>query len=187
MTSRPAPAPDLWDSANHSRLRALSSADGEPTLEEVDVDLVHELTYSATLKPPLAVGPGPFGNRLVYEVIEGRVEGPRIAGRVLSGGADWIIACADGFGRVDVRAQFQTDDGAAIYVQYHGLLEMNEAVADAMAGKRAGTDFGDQYFRTAPRFETGDERYTWLNQSVFLAEGRLLEGLGVEYRVYRVV
>ena len=45
---------------------------------------------------------------------------------------------------------------------------------------------GDQYFRTTPRFETGDTRYAWLNQSVSVAEGRLLPGFGVEYRVYCV-
>jgi hypothetical protein len=48
------------------------------------------------------------------------------------------------------------------------------------------TDFADQYFRTTPRFETGDSRYAWLNQSVFVGEGRLYPGFGVEYRVYRL-
>ena len=49
------------------------------------------------------------------------------------------------------------------------------------------TDFGDQYFRTTPRFETGDPRYAWLNQSTFVAEGRILPERTVEYKVYRVV
>jgi hypothetical protein len=150
------------------------------------MELIEEFTYSATLKPPLEVGPGPFGNRMYFEIIEGRVEGERMKGSVLSGGGDWILAGADGFGRVDVRAQFKTDDGAAIYVQYYGLLEFNHTVQEAMAGARPGTDYSDQYFRTTPRFETGDERYAWLNQSVFVAEGHLLPGLAVEYRAYRV-
>ena len=45
---------------------------------------------------------------------------------------------------------------------------------------------GDQYFRTTPQFETGDARYSWLNQSIFVAEGRIAPG-GVKYKVYRVV
>jgi hypothetical protein len=73
-----------------------------------------------------------------------------------------------------------------VYVQYNGVLELNAVVQEVMAGTRAGTDFADQYFRTTPRFETGDPRYAWLNQSVFVSEGRVLEGPGVEYRVYRV-
>jgi hypothetical protein len=50
----------------------------------------------------------------------------------------------------------------------------------------SATDWNDQYFRTTPRFETGDERYRWMTTSLFLAEGHLLEGGGVEYRVSRV-
>jgi hypothetical protein len=150
------------------------------------MELIQEFTYNATLKPPLEVGPGPFGNRMYFEVIEGRVEGERLKGSVLGGGGDWILAGADGLGRVDVRAQFKTDDGAAVYAQYNGLLELNQTVQEAMAGAGSGTDYADQYFRTTPRFETGDERYAWLNQSVVVAEGHLLPGLAVEYRVYRV-
>jgi hypothetical protein len=77
--------------------------------------------------------------------------------------------------QLDVRAQLLTDDGASLFVQYNGLLEMNQKVTDALA-KGASTDYGDQYFRTTPRFETGDPRYAWLNQSVFVAEGRLGPG-----------
>jgi Protein of unknown function (DUF3237) len=49
----------------------------------------------------------------------------------------------------------------------------------------SSTDYGDQYFRTSPRFETGDPRYSWLNHTVFVAEGRILPH-AVEYKVYRV-
>ena len=49
----------------------------------------------------------------------------------------------------------------------------------------AGTDFGDQYFFTNPRMETGDPRYAWVNTTFFIGEGRILPGLGVEYRVWR--
>lgn len=62
---------------------------------------------------------------------------------------------------------------------------MNDKVQAAM-GADAATAYEDQYFRTAPRFETGDERYQWLNQSVFVGEGRIIEGFRVEYRVYRL-
>jgi hypothetical protein len=41
-----------------------------------------------------------------------------------------------------------------------------------------------QYFRTTHQFETGDARYSWLNRSIFVAEGRMAPG-DVEYKVYR--
>lgn len=145
--------------------------------------LVQECTFSATLKPPLPVGAGPIGTRMVYEVAGGEVVGERLRGRVLGGG-EWALIGPDGFLRVDVRLQVETHDGAHVYVQYLGLLEMNEAVQRA-AGTGGGTDYGDQYFYTNPRMETGDPRYAWVNTTFFIGEGRLRPGPGVEYRVWR--
>ena len=48
-----------------------------------------------------------------------------------------------------------------------------------------GTDFGDQYFFTNPRIETGDERYAWLNKTFFVGQGRFRPNQRVEYRVMR--
>ena len=149
------------------------------------MNLEYECTYHATLKEPVSVGAGPYGNRLIFEVTGGRFEGPRLNGQVLSGGGDWLLVGADGWGRLDVRAQVLTDDGAAIYVSYFGVLEMNEPVQRA-AADGSGTEYTDQYFRTAPRFETGDPRYAWLNHTLFVAEGHLRAGRAVEYKVYRV-
>lgn len=149
------------------------------------MELVHEMTYHAMLRPPMPLGDGPFGTRMFLDVIEGNVEGPRIRGKFAGSGGDWLLIGPDGFGRLDVRAQIETDDGAFIYLQYYGLLEMNDKFKMAMGAAQA-TDFNDQYFRTAPRFETGDTRYAWLNQSFFVGEGRLYPGFGVEYRVYRL-
>lgn len=112
------------------------------------------------MNPAVDVGPGPLGQRLCFEVVGGEVTGERLKGEVLSGGGDWILVGADGYGRIDVRLQFKTFDGASIFVQYFGLLEINEVVASALA-TGGGTRYEDQYFRTAPRLETGDPRYSW--------------------------
>lgn len=148
--------------------------------------LDYEFTYTATLKDPVAMGPGPFGLRMFYEITGGAAQGSRIRGRVLGGGGDWILVGADGWGRLDVRGQMQTDDGAVIYVSYTGFLEMNERVQEATMSPSAATDYPDQYFRTSPRLETGDPRYAWVNRTLFVAEGRIQPGPAVQYRVYRV-
>ena len=88
-------------------------------------------------------------------------------------------------GRVDVRGQIGTHDGACICTHYTGLLELNDKVITATTSG-VGTDWGDQYFRTTSRFETGDERYRWLTTSRFVAEGRLMECGGAEYQVCRI-
>ena len=147
------------------------------------MDLIHEMTYHARLRPPMDIG-GPFGHRVYFDVIDGQLEGPRIKGTWRSGG-DWGIVGDDGFIRLDVRGQLETDDGAFVYAYYHGLLEINAKVQASMESA-SETSFEDQYFRTSPRFETGDERYAWLTQSLFVGEGRLYPGFAVEYRVFRV-
>lgn len=145
--------------------------------------LVQECSFSAMLKPPVPIGAGPIGTRMYYDVVSGEVSGERLRGRVLGGG-EWALIGPDGFLRVDVRVQVETHDGAFIYVQYVGLLGVNEAVQRALA-TGSGTAYGDQYFFTNPRMETGDPRYAWVNTTFFIGEGRALPGLGVEYRVWR--
>jgi hypothetical protein len=147
--------------------------------------LVHLVTYRADLKPPVDVGKGPFGARSIFDVTGGSAEGPRLRGKLLPSGGDWLLLDEGGVGRLDVRGTLETDDGAHIYVQYYGVLEMNEKVLGAL-GKGEATDYGDAYFMTQPRFETGDPRYAWLNRVVAVAEGRVLES-AVEYRVYELV
>jgi hypothetical protein len=149
------------------------------------MDLVHEFTFTARLAPAVPVGPGPFGTRRIREVLGGEVTGARLRGRVGTGGADWVLLGPDGWGRLDVRLVLHTDDGAHIYVQYFGVIEYTDAARAANAGTRS-SDYGEHYFRTAPRLETGDERYAWVNRTLFVGEGRLHPGPVVEYRVHRV-
>jgi hypothetical protein len=149
------------------------------------MELVHEFTFTADLKAPVAVGPGPFGDRTIFEVIGGEVTGERIRGSIGTGGGDWILAGADGYGRLDVRLTLHTHDGANLYVQYFGVIEYTPAALSAVAGERS-SEYEEHYFRTALRLETGDERYAWVNPTLFVGEGRVHPGPIVEYRVYRV-
>jgi hypothetical protein len=40
--------------------------------------------------------------------------------------------------------------------------------------------------RFAVRFETGADKYRWLNESLFVARGHLLGTTELEYEIYRV-
>jgi hypothetical protein len=149
------------------------------------MDLVHEFDFTAELAESVPIGAGPFGDRRIREVLGGKVTGQRIDGTVGTGGSDWILTGSDGYGRLDVRLTIHTADGAHLYVQYFGVIEYNDAARAANAGTHS-SDYGQHYFRTAPRIETGDSRYEWVNRTLFLAEGRIHPGPVVEYRVYRV-
>jgi hypothetical protein len=50
-----------------------------------------------------------------------------------------LLIGADGWVRLDVRAQVQIEDGAVVDAQYYGLLEMNDAVSGALQNLSATT------------------------------------------------
>lgn len=143
----------------------------------------HLLTFTVDIGRNSPVGTGPYGTRAIAEVAGGTFEGPRLNGVIRPPGADWVLVDGTGHGRIDVRLLFETDDGANVYVTYTGVLELNEAITAALAGALE-TQFGDNYFVTQVRFETGHERYAWLNHVVAIGEGRVLPDQ-VQYRVFR--
>jgi len=147
--------------------------------------LVRELEYFADLVID-EVGTGPLGARVIANVTGGEFAGDRLRGSLVGAGADWLLGGPDGFGRLDVRATFKTHDDALIYVQYHGLIEITPQIQAILGGADQSTDYGDQYFFTNPRMETGDERYAWVNSTQFVGQGRLIVGPRVEYQVFRV-
>lgn len=158
-------------------------------MSDQSVELVHEFTYHAAVSFPHEVGMGPYGRRQYYEVKEGVFEGPRFNGKLLGPGSDWMLVASDGFIRMDVRIQMETDDRAIICAHYFGPAEVNQKLGQAVAAS-APTEFSDQLIRSHWLLETGDARYAWVNQSVFVGEGRLHPFspgvLGFEHRVYRL-
>ncbi|MFA4927774.1 MAG: DUF3237 domain-containing protein [Patulibacter sp.] len=143
-----------------------------------------EFEFFSRFNGPTVIGPGPYGLREFFETVGGDVRGERLSGRVPRGGGDWMLTTG-GWGHLDVRSQIETHDGAFILLSYHGVMELNDAVLNAMKTGE-GTEFSDQYWHITPRLETGDPRYEWVNRSVFVGKGRIYPGQGVAYRVSRV-
>ena len=129
-----------------------------------------------------AIGQTPFGTRTTYIVGEGTFAGPRLRGRILPGGGDWMVEGGDGLCQLDVRKTFETHDGALIDVRYTGLYQISPAVTARLAAGES-CDFGDTLFQVQARFETGDARYGWLNRTLAVGEARETSA-GVEYRLY---
>mgnify|MGYP003481801159 CR=1 FL=1 len=77
------------------------------------------LTYRAELAQPVAVGAGPFGTRQIFDVTGGSFEGPKLRGKLLPSGGDWILIGPDGFGRLDVRATLATTTSACICMHWN--------------------------------------------------------------------
>ena len=143
-------------------------------------------SFYGDLANPIDLGSTPYGHRMIVEVKGGAFEGEKLKGtiRPLSGG-EWATVYEDHI-FLDVRLTFETHDGACIYVEYTGRAEITENLLKALSGEDAKTEFGETYFFTNPRMQTGDERYKWVNSAFCVAQGRALPNR-VEYNVYQVV
>ena len=128
------------------------------------------IRITVTLDPPLEVGDTAEGRRRVINITGGHFQGPKLKGQVLPGGADWQLVRQDGVAVLDARYTLQSDDGALIYVKNWGLRHGPPEVLAALAQGEA-VDPKLYYMRTTPTFETGDDRYRWLNDTVALCSG----------------
>lgn len=69
-------------------------------------------------------------------------------------------------------------------MHYTGLVQQTEAFKKAAEADKP-TQWEDQY-AAHDRFDCGAERFLWLNQSLFVAKGRLLGTGSMEYAVSRL-
>ena len=137
----------------------------------MSIELVPLGTMTAVLAQPFVLSDTPVGSRWIFEVEDATVEGERIRGKLKGrAAADWLVVGPDGTGTLDVRALVETDDGALVFVQYHGRVDV---------GGGGGVTYA------TPRFETGDERYRWLNKIQAVGKG-ILDGNTLTYELYEL-
>ena len=145
----------------------------------------HLFTISIKVDPPVMLGATPFGDRRIVRVRGGTFEGPRIKGTVQEGGGDWILGRNDGILQLDVRLNLETDDGHVIYMTYRGLRHGPKEVLERL-GRGEAVDPSEYYFRVAPFFETGSDKYAWINGVVAVGVGdRRADGPG--YVVHEIL
>ena len=121
------------------------------------------------------LGDTPLGRRRIIPITGGTVSGARLSGEVLPGGADWQVIRPDGVADLDARYTIRTADGALVYVRNRGYRHGPPEVIARLA-RGESVDSSLYYMRTTPRFETGDERYAWLNRIVCVGSGARLAG-----------
>ena len=113
---------------------------------------------------------GRVGRRRIIPIVGGRMEGPRLNGRILNIGADWQTVFASGLAELDTRYALETHDGALIEIINYGFRHGPEDVLQAVA-RGEDVDPGTYYMRTHARLETGDRRYDWVNNTLFVGTG----------------
>ena len=128
------------------------------------------MTVKIAAAPAQKLGTVPHGIRSIVPVTGGDFEGPRLRGKVLPGGGDWLLLRPDGVLELDLRITLETDDHALIYMTFQGL---RHGPPDAIAalGRGEVVDSARYYFRTLPRFETSADTYAFLNRIVAIGVG----------------
>jgi Protein of unknown function (DUF3237) len=148
-------------------------------------NLEYLCTVNVQLDPvPEIIGETPQGLKVNWYVKGGSFSGSKLSGKVLPVGGDWMTIRRDGIGDVGVRATFETDDGALLYLTTTGAFEL-------------GTD-GYQNFlarnwpslptvRSSPSFSTAHPAYLWLNRLQCIGVGEVnMKKLLVTYDVHAV-
>lgn len=132
----------------------------------------------ATVTPVVAadLGVAPKGRRLMITIREVICEGARLKAHLKEGtvAGDWMVIGPDGTAMMDIRLTLETDDGALIYVEYQGRRDFSLVYMGE-----------DAPVYIAPRFETSDERYSWLNKIQAVGKG-IVDGETRVYEVYEV-
>lgn len=137
----------------------------------MSLELVPLGTLTVQLRRPIVLPDTPAGERWIVEVASAELTGDRL-NATLEGtaAADWSVLSADRTATLDVRALLRTHDDALIFLTYGGRADFSKG-------------FGTAY--TAPRFDTGDERYRWLNVIQAVGKGEL-DGSTLRYELYEL-
>jgi hypothetical protein len=114
----------------------------------------------------------------------GSFTGDRLSGEVVTGN-DWQTLRKDNCMKLDVRMVLKTTDGALITMTYTAT---RAGKADVLQKLDEGipVDPSEYYFRMTPTFETGSEKYDWLNRIVAIGTGSRLAD-GPVYSIFEIL
>jgi hypothetical protein len=151
----------------------------------IDYKLEHLFSCTGTLaNPPEFIGPLPEGIRVNFYSSGGEFSGSRVRGRIRAVGGDWVTVRKDGVALLNVRATFETHDGALILVTYQGMIDFGEDGHDKFLRRDLPPV---AKIRTSPRFLTSHPDYAWLNRLHCLGIGEYCTAHNeTKYDVYAV-
>ncbi len=132
--------------------------------------LKHFCDLFVELSPIVEMGNGRAGKRRIIPIVGGKVRGERVNGKIMNVGADWQTVLPDGTAELIARYAFETDDGAVIEIDNYGFRHGPPEVVEALK-KGEDVDPSAYYMRTMAKLETGDPRYAWVNNRIFIGSG----------------
>jgi hypothetical protein len=160
---------------------ATAGRDAPHAAEPAEQDLRSRFAFEArvSVAAPLIVGPSTHGLRRIVPITGGTFSGPRISGRVVSGGADWQFVRADGVLSIEAKYTLEASDGALIMVTNRGMRHGPQDVIDRLTRGEA-VDPKLYYFRTVAEFEAPlESKHTWLNRAMFIGVAERAPGAAI--------
>jgi hypothetical protein len=138
------------------------------------IELVPLGTARVVLRSATLLADTPRGLRGVSEIVSFDLDGARVRAHMAGlAAADWFVISPDGTtSTIEVRVTLETDDGALVYTQYTGRMDLTRVPPTVYS---------------TPLFDTGDERYTWLSRIQAVAKGTFDESLlNLSYEVFEL-
>jgi hypothetical protein len=112
---------------------------------------------------------------MIFEIESTDFEGDGFRGHQLGHtAAEWIVVGPDGTANLDIRDTVQLDDGAIIFVQANGRADFSDPEA------------WPKEVVFAPRYETADPRYAFLNRVQAIGKGKVDATLKLTAEVFAV-
>ena len=159
------------------------TANSQPASQLVPPSIFPKAEYvfaiTGSIAEPMTMGDTALGTKRAIPITGGSVQGDKIRGRVIPGGADWQLIRRDGVTELEASYALQLDDGAIVQVVNRGIM----VPAPQHAGPNA-----KPVIRTAISFEAPAGPHEWLNKAIFLTTVNLHPELSnaVLVNVYRL-
>lgn len=143
--------------------------DKKPTPFQLPELSAEKLFYlEAKCGPILPIGDVGKGELNIYPIVGGYFEGEKLRGEILPLGADWNYLQPDRIDVMDTRYLLKTDDDALISIATNGRC-ITTPEQDEVIERGGHIEPQDFYFRQHLFFETGSEKYRWLNGIIAFA------------------
>ena len=137
-----------------------------PTLEKL-------VRLEVEVGAPTTVGETPDGDRKLIPILGGRFEGEKLNGKILPGGADFLLTRKDDTSVLDARYVLETTDGVKIYAEDSGYRHGPPEVMQRLA-RGETVDPADYYSRSRMKLSTANTRYAWVNNLLVIGSGMRL-------------
>lgn len=147
----------------------MSNISGPTPMNLPPAELEKLFYIEVTCGPEIPIGNVGKGELNIYPIASGHFEGEKLSGEVMNLGADWnYFQHIDGIDVISTRYLLRTDDGAYISLSTNGrCIETPEQMERELRNEYI--DPATYYFRQHLFFETGAEKYKWLNGIVAVA------------------